>query len=138
VGNSYATEVSTGRYDASIGLYLQGDGKGNFTFVHVQRSGFMVDKDAKGFAKLILGDGHELLLAAANNDSLKVHKVNKMGKYLKADKKDSYALIKFKNGQNYKHEFYYGSTYLSQSSRSMKLSDQIDSIEIYDFLGKKK
>jgi enediyne biosynthesis protein E4 len=138
VGNSYATEVSTGRYDASIGLYLRGDGKGNFTFVNVQQSGFMVDKDAKGFAKLILEDGHELLLAAANNDSLKVHKANKISKYLRADKKDSYALIKFKNGKTYKHEFYYGSTYLSQSSRSMKLSDQIDSIEVYDFIGGKK
>ena len=39
VGNSYATEVSTGRYDASIGLYLRGDGKGNFTVVPVTSSG---------------------------------------------------------------------------------------------------
>jgi hypothetical protein len=29
-GNSYATEVQTGRYDALPGLFLKGDGKGNF------------------------------------------------------------------------------------------------------------
>jgi hypothetical protein len=56
VGNSYATEVSTGRYDASIGLYLRGDGKGNFSSMNVQKSGFLADKDGKGLSKLILGD----------------------------------------------------------------------------------
>ena len=30
IGNLYATEVSTGRYDACIGLFFQGDSKGIF------------------------------------------------------------------------------------------------------------
>ena len=55
IGNSYATEVSTGRYDACIGLYFRGDGKGNFTSTPVQKSGFVADKDGKGLSKLILG-----------------------------------------------------------------------------------
>ena len=29
-GNEYQTEVSTGRYDASYGLLIKGDGKDNF------------------------------------------------------------------------------------------------------------
>ncbi|MEO5599995.1 MAG: VCBS repeat-containing protein, partial [Cyclobacteriaceae bacterium] len=138
VGNSYATEVSTGRYDASIGLYLQGDGKGNFSTMKVQKSGFVVDKDAKGLAKLILGDGHELILAGINNDQLKTHVVYSANKYYTAGKTDSYALVKLKNGSTYKHEFYFGSTYLSQSSRSLKLSDEIIELEVYSFSGKKK
>lgn len=40
VGNNYAAEVFTGRYDALNGLYLQGDGKGNFTSVQLNRSGW--------------------------------------------------------------------------------------------------
>jgi enediyne biosynthesis protein E4 len=138
VGNSYATEVATGRYDASIGLYLQGDGKGNFVSVNVQKSGFMVDKDAKGLAKLILGDGRELILATQNNDKLKAHILNSTNKYFNAALDDSYALVKWKNGKISKHEFYFGSTYLSQSSRSLKLSDEVVSFEVYNFLGKKK
>ena len=138
VGNSYATEVSTGRYDASIGLYLQGDGKGNFSPVSVQKSGFVVDKDAKGLSKLILGDGREMILAGVNNDKLKAYRVNVVNKYFDAAQDDSYALVKLKNGKTYRHEFYYGSTYLSQSSRSLKLSDEVASFEVYTFSGKKK
>ena len=138
VGNSYATEVSTGRYDASIGLYLQGDGKGNFASVNVQKSGFVVDKDAKGLSRLILGNGREIILAGVNNDKMSTHVVNGAKKYFKAAQDDSYALVKLKNGKTYKHEFYFGSTYLSQSSRSLKLSDEIADVEVYNFLGKKK
>ncbi len=138
VGNSYATEVSTGRYDASIGCYLQGNGTGKFVSTDVRESGFMVDKDAKGLAKLILEDGRELVLAAANNDKLKVHVVKGTKKYFTPAKDDSYALIKLKNGKTYKHEFYFGSTYLSQSTRTLELSDQVASFEVYNFSGKKR
>jgi enediyne biosynthesis protein E4 len=138
VGNSYSTEVSTGRYDASIGLYLQGDGKGNFSSVNVTKSGFMVDKDAKGLSKLILGDSRELILAGVNNDQLKAHVVSAAKKYFTASANDSYAIVKFKNGKTRRYEFYYGSTYLSQSSRTMELSDEIVGFEVYDFAGKKR
>jgi len=138
VGNSYATEVSTGRYDASIGLYLQGDGKGHFTSVPVQKSGFVVDKDAKGLSNLILKDGHEMILAGNNNDKLTIYEVNGVNKYFNASRDDSYTLVKLKNGKTRRHEFYFGSTYLSQASRSLKLSDEIESFEVYNFSGKKK
>jgi len=138
VGNSYATEVSTGRYDASIGLYLQGDGKGHFTSVPVQKSGFVVDKDAKGLSNLILRDGHELILAGNNNDKLTIYEIIGVNKYFNASPDDSYALVKLKNGKTRRHEFYFGSTYLSQSSRSLKLSNEIEGFEVYSFSGKKK
>jgi hypothetical protein len=138
IGNSYATEVSTGRYDACIGLYFRGDGNGNFVSTPVQKSGFVADKDGKGLSRLVLGDGRQLILVGNNNDSLTVHNVNTLKKYFNADKDDSYALVKLKNGKTYKHEFYFGSTYLSQSSRSMELSEGISNVEVYNFLGQKK
>ena len=46
-GNEYQTEASTGRYDASYGLVLRGNGKGNFTPVDIMKSGFIVDGDVK-------------------------------------------------------------------------------------------
>ena len=104
----------------------------------VQKSGFVADKDGKGLSKLILSDGHQLILVGNNNDTLTAHSVNTPKKYFKADNDDSYALVKLKNGKTYKHEFYFGSTYLSQSSRSIELSDSISNVEVYNFLGQKK
>jgi len=138
IGNSYATEVSTGRYDACIGLFFQGDSKGNFRSMPVQKSGFLADKDGKALSKLILSDGTEMILEGNNNDSLTAHRVNDAKKYFKAANDDSYALIKLKNGKIYRHEFYFGSSYLSQSSRSLELPDEILDLEVYNFLGKRK
>lgn len=138
VGNSYATEVSTGRYDASIGLYLQGNGNGGFNSVNVRKSGFMVDNDAKGLSKLILGDGREIILAGVNNGKLKDHVASGVRKYYKAAVEDAYAIVRLTNGKFFKHEFFYGSTYLSQSSRTFVLSSNVKDIEVYSFSGKKK
>ncbi len=138
VGNSYSTEVSTGRYDAFIGVYLRGDGNGNFVVVPVNKSGFFVDGDAKGLAALRLNNGQQVILAANNSGNLKAHVTGKEGKYFRATRDDSYAIITLKNGKTYKHEFYYGSTYLSQSSRTITINDKIDSVIVYDFKGKKR
>jgi enediyne biosynthesis protein E4 len=124
VGNSYASEVLSGYYDAGIGNYLQGDGKGNFKNVQVKQSGFFVDGDAKAMAKLISGDGRELLIVTQNRDSLKVF--TKPGKIpgeelsvvrLKPD--DESVIIELSNGKRRKEELYRGNGYLSSSSRAI-------------------
>jgi len=136
VGNSFATEVSTGRYDASEGEFLRGDGKGNFASVSMRRSGFKVDNDAKGLVTVMQGDSDEVLFASVNNGRMRAIRRNGSGKYFRAKDYDAYALVKLKNGETYKHEFYYGSTYLSQSSRSLRITDDILAISVYDFAGK--
>ncbi len=137
VGNSYATEVSTGRYDASIGAYLQGDGKGKFKYIPVTKTGFVVDQDAKGLATLVKADGTELILAGINNGKLKVHQKNRSAKYFTPSSRDAFAAITLKNGKHYKHEFYFGSTYLSSSSRKLELSDDMAEIIVHRFSGEK-
>ena len=47
VGNNYAAEVETIRYDAGVGVVLLGDGKGNFNALTPQESGFFSNKDDK-------------------------------------------------------------------------------------------
>jgi len=54
VGNFYSGEVFSGRYDASIGWFLKGDGAGNFNSVDVSDSGFFVKGDAKSQANLFI------------------------------------------------------------------------------------
>ncbi|CAN5575022.1 VCBS repeat-containing protein [soil metagenome] len=139
VGNSYGTEVFTGRYDAMIGLYLKGDGQGKFDPQPVSRSGFFVDGDAKGISKLYSAKGTELILVTQNMDSLKVFsKENgiKTARKINIEPMDARADIEFTNGQKQRVEFYYGNTYLSQSSRTMTIDENVSSLIIYDFTGK--
>ena len=77
IGNDYSTETLTGRYDAGIGNYLQGDGKGNFKNISVKKSNFFVMGDAKNLAALKLKDGSSLFLASRNNDKMLVFRKTK-------------------------------------------------------------
>ena len=52
VGNMYAQETLYGRYDASLGTVLLGDGKFGWTPVPAHESGFVVDTDARYIASL--------------------------------------------------------------------------------------
>jgi hypothetical protein len=80
-GNEYQTEPMTGRYDASCGLLLTGDGRGGFTAVASARSGIMLDGDVKDMRLLSSGNGGLFVLAAINNDSLRLFKLNHPGNY---------------------------------------------------------
>jgi len=138
VGNSYAPEISSGRDDAFIGLYLKGDGKGGFDPVSVTRSGFMADRDAKGLAKLTLSDGREMIVVGNNDSALQAFITSQAGSYYRAGKDDAYALVTRQDGSVYRHEFYYGSTYLSQSERMLKFSSDMVSVKVFDFKGNEK
>jgi len=135
-GNSYATEVETGRYDAHVGLYLQGDGQGNFTPVEAQKSGFRAGGDAKGMAGVIGVNGQQMILIANNADSLQAYSIKGKSSYYQAKAADTHALITLENGATYKHEFYHGSTYLSHSSRTLKFTSAMKKVIIVDFYGK--
>jgi enediyne biosynthesis protein E4 len=47
-------------------------------------------------------------------------------------------LITLRNGKTCKHEFFYGSTYLSQSSRSLTYSSEVAKIAIVNVNGERK
>lgn len=69
-GNEYQTEVMTGRYDASYGLLLKGDGKHTFTPVLPAESGFITNGDVKSMK--LLGQS---VIVGVNNDSLQTFKI---------------------------------------------------------------
>jgi hypothetical protein len=135
VGNSYSTEVSTGFCDASVGLMLQGDGQGNFNPVTPEESGFYADLDAKGVA-LLTGKGeYNLLLVGNNSEDMATYEVARSRETVAVEKDDTYALIQRGDGKVYKQEFYYGSTYLSQSSRQLSVPPDAVSVEIFNANG---
>jgi hypothetical protein len=74
-GNEYQEEVITGRYDASYGCFLRGSSKKVFTPVSPVKSGFILKGDVKDMSMIRLSNGEKLILAAVNNDSLRVFRI---------------------------------------------------------------
>ncbi|MEP2240186.1 MAG: FG-GAP-like repeat-containing protein, partial [Maribacter sp.] len=66
-GNLYASEIETPRNDAGVGLFLKGNGKGDFNVVPVLESGFFAPHDAKDMQLLKYGNTAALLVANNNN-----------------------------------------------------------------------
>ena len=75
-GNEYQTDVITGRYDASYGCFLRGSANKTFTSVPPVKSGFILNGDVKDMALIRLSNGTKIILAAVNNDSLRVFRVD--------------------------------------------------------------
>ena len=66
VGNHYAAEVETTRYDAGIGCVLLGDGKNNFQVITPLKSGLYDPFDSRNIS-LIKEKNQNLLLITNNN-----------------------------------------------------------------------
>lgn len=134
-GNSYAANLHIGWMGASNGKFLKGKGDGSFEAVSHHSSGFYADGEMKSMVELITGDKLNILLSS-NMDSLRLFEStrNKFS-IVPLALNDAYAEISFKDGTIEKREFYYGSGYLSQSSRHLKLSDEVREVKIVDFRG---
>ena len=143
VGNDYGMDPYSGRHDAFNGLYLKGDGKGNFSTTTVAKSGFFVKGDAKGLATLHTAKNEDIVIATQNQDSLMVFSKNPVYsknilKWINLKPDDFYADVIYKDGKKRRIEFYYGSTYLSQSSRKLPVEKDFEKITITNYKGIKR
>jgi hypothetical protein len=143
VGNDYGMEPGGGRHDAFNGLLLKGNGKGGFTNATIAESGFFVKGDAKGLATIRTANDEQLLLATQNQDSLLVFRKKEVQngnpiKWIIISSNEVSADIIFNNGRKRRIEFYYGSTFLSQSSRKIPMEKDAVRIVITDFKGNKR
>ncbi|MEJ7767390.1 MAG: VCBS repeat-containing protein [Chitinophagaceae bacterium] len=75
-GNEYQAEVTIGRYDASYGTVLKGSKEKLFTPLSILQSGLILKGDIKSMVLIPSANGGKLLVAAANNDSLRVFQIN--------------------------------------------------------------
>jgi len=74
-GNEFQAEVNTGRYDASYGCFLRGGGKATFNSVPPAESGFVLTGDVKDMELIRSSNGERMILAAVNNDSMRVFRI---------------------------------------------------------------
>ncbi len=75
-GNLYRSKPEVGRYDASYGNLLLGNGKNGFRVVTPLQSGFRLNGEIRDLMT-ISASGVELMLAARSNDSLQVFTIKK-------------------------------------------------------------
>ncbi|MGZ8553373.1 MAG: VCBS repeat-containing protein [Chitinophagaceae bacterium] len=138
-GNDYGTEVTTGRFDAMNGLVLIGNGKGGFTALSLKESGFFVPGNAKALVKL-KGPGNEYLLAASQNRSwLKIFKkATGKAKIVSLNDDDKEVYYTMVNGDKRKEEVYYGTSFLSQSSRFICIDATVKNVEVINRKGEKR
>lgn len=139
VGNDFGAEVSVGRYDAFNGLLLKGNGKGDFKPITLPESAFVVLGDAKGLVRVNNPQGKALMMATQNRGALKTFKLRNSVLQSKPLKNtDMVVLETLKNGKTRRVEVNYGSSFLSQSSRSILVSSNVKSMEVIDSKGKKR
>ena len=73
VGNSYAPEVGTGRLNASLGLMLQGTGKGDFKVITALKSGINIQGACRQIIK-INAKNPFLLVSNYNNKFIRLYR----------------------------------------------------------------
>tara|TARA_R110002049_G_scaffold9962_2_gene49658 strand:- start:22617 stop:26159 length:3543 start_codon:yes stop_codon:yes gene_type:complete len=143
VGNDYGMDPYSGRHDAFTGLCLKGDGKSGFAEVSLTQTGFFVSGDAKGLATLHTAKNEDVIIATQNQNNLLVFNKNDIHnkdivKWIDLKTDDFTADILYKDGSKKHMEFYYGSTYLSQSSRKLAIEKNAKKITITNFKGNKR
>lgn len=137
VGNSYSPEVFSGWLDASVGMLLAGRGDHSFNYTELNKSNFYVDGDAKAIARLKYFDDTFLNLVSLNNDSLQLfgNPLGKTTKIVELQPADVKVEITYVDGKTELREFYYGSGYFSQNSRSLAVVKGMESLKIVNNLG---
>lgn len=134
-GNSYASEVHSGWYDAGVGLLLLGDGKGGLKPVHHRNSGFFVDTDAKGMASIFHQESGFIYLSVSNEGRMKAFGTKQNHQIFTAEPLDWKVIFRLQNGKTRIRQIGYGSTYLSQGSRKVPIPPGTLGIEVLDSQG---
>jgi enediyne biosynthesis protein E4 len=75
-GNLYRAKPETGIYDASYGLLIVGDGKGNFKYIPPSQSGISIKGEIRAIREITFG-GKKLILVGKNNDLIETIRINK-------------------------------------------------------------
>ena len=73
-GNLYRVKPEVGRYDASYGNFLAGDGHGNFQVISPIKSGFRLEGEIRDILPIQTPDG-KVLVVARNNDLLQLFRI---------------------------------------------------------------
>jgi hypothetical protein len=137
-GNDFGTDVYVGRYDASNGLVLLGDGKGNFSPLTILQSGFFIPGNSKALVKLMNSKNQCLFIATQNRQPVKAFYPKKAILTVPANPDEVSCMVFLRDGKKRKEEIFNGSGYLSQSGRFINVNEKVQRLEFYDAKGNKR
>ncbi len=138
IGNDFGMEVQQGPADALVGVALLNTRNSDFEALPLERSNFYVPGDGKSLVTINVTDQKSLVVASQNNDSLKVfeNRIRNFESLIKVLPQEIKAEIQFIDGSHSITEFYWGSTFQSQSSRTLSLSKNVKQVRFFDNSGK--
>ncbi|MFY7839012.1 MAG: VCBS repeat-containing protein, partial [Lacibacter sp.] len=115
-GNLYDMHPNQGRIDASNGLLLQGDGAGNFKPLSILQSGILVPGNARSLIQFPY-NGSIAVIAAQNQGRLRLFRLKQTTATAPVEIATTTRLVQLKNGKQRKEEYYFGTSFGSQSER---------------------
>ncbi|UCH62726.1 MAG: VCBS repeat-containing protein [Fidelibacterota bacterium] len=74
-GNFYGIKPQLGRYDASYGTLLRGNGAGGFASVPMWNSGLSLTSQVRDMVSLTYRNKQEVIIIAKNNDRIQVYEI---------------------------------------------------------------
>ena len=119
------------------GLLLLGDGKFNFTAQTMLQAGLTIPGNGKALVKLKVGNNYAIA-ASQNQGTLELFGLRNNVKMIPLLANENVATIYLKSGRFRKEEYYFGSSFLSQSSRYLLMNDKIKKLEIINSKGKRR
>ncbi len=137
-GNDYGTDVSAGQADALKGVVFQGEGNGKFATLSIAQSGIYIPGDARALVTLNGSDNKVIAVASQNKGRMSFFLSESGFQTLPINPDDEAAEIIYRDGRIEKREFFYGSSYLSQSARHLRYSSGVKSIKITNTQGRKR
>ncbi|MET0636540.1 MAG: VCBS repeat-containing protein [Chitinophagaceae bacterium] len=135
--NDLGTEVNTGQYDASYGLLLEGTGNGSFNPRSLQESGFFIPSNGKAIVRFNYQDKYTIAISQ-NQASLQVYRLNGIDSLIHLAPGEVSADRLLTNGKTRHEEFWPGSTFLSQNSRTLLFDKSTIRIKINSVDGRSR
>ena len=137
-GNDYSPQPTDGRQDAMNGLVLMGDGTGHFSARSILQSGIFIPGNGKALVKLKSVDGKYLVAASQNRGPLEIFALKTKLVNVPLMPAEVSAILTLSNGKTQKQEFYYGSSFISQSARQLMVGKDVKSVTLIDNMGKQR
>ncbi|MFC5625447.1 VCBS repeat-containing protein [Algoriphagus winogradskyi] len=138
VGNFFDNETVTGRNDAGRGALLNTKNGLFQNFEFGRQLGLEVPGESRAVAKLMGADGREIILVSRYNQSLMAFRSAIQTSKVIQPSADVQQLIIYQNNKpTLKRELFYGSGYLSQSSRKLILGSGVDSVVTVNYKGER-
>lgn len=133
VGNFDGADPLVVRYNSGYGLFLSGDGNGNFVQKSATNSGFNVIGEGRGLACVAGNRGVTVVAAncnaAATSFAMRPLRIDRAKNY-------THCILNLGDGRTRRQECYWGGGYLSQSSHILMLPSATSTAQLYT-LGKR-